>query len=172
MIGRIIGFSLYYGLGVGSAVFAMVTVLPSVRLDRQAAPAPRPAAEHAVLMSGQHGCPVTADAGAMSGCPYLAAVAAQAGCPALRATTAVTGCPYLAAVAARSGCPALRGPAAGSGCPALGHPRHADPPAANPPRPGVAAPKLADPATGWRPPGTVLARLDPTAAAADTSGRS
>lgn len=171
MIGRIIGFSLYYGLGVGSAVLAMVTVLPSVRLDSRVAPAHVSGAQHAVLTSGQQGCPVTAGGGAMSGCPYLAAVSAQARCPALRATSAAAACPYLAAVAAGSGCPALRGSGGLAGCPALGHPRAVDPRAAEPQRPERASPELTDPATGWRPPGTVLARLDETTPAADPSGR-
>jgi hypothetical protein len=38
MIGRTIGFSLYYGLGVGSAVLAMVTVLPPLQLGNGVRP--------------------------------------------------------------------------------------------------------------------------------------
>jgi hypothetical protein len=162
MIGRIIGYSLYYGLGVGSAVLAMVTVLPSVRLDSRANPTHVPGAEHAVLVSGQHGGPVTAGGGMTSGCPYLAAVAAESSCPYLSALAAGSGCPSLTAVSAASRCPALRDSGGSAGCPALGHPRIADPRAAEPQLPEGASPELTDPATGWKPPGTVLARLDGT----------
>lgn len=164
MIGRIIGYSLYYGLGVGSAVLAMVTVLPSARLSGGVAPKQFPAAEHAVFVSGQQGAAVTADQPSPARCPYLAAVSAQGRCPALRATSAAAACPYLAALGARNGCPALRGSGGAAGCPALEHPRAEEPNLQD-----GASPGLTDPATGWRPPGTVLAVLDGTATSADTA---
>jgi len=148
MIGRIIGFSLYYGLGVGSAVLAMVTVLPSVKLSSADGPAADPAIRHAVMVEGTHGDPALAIAEATARCPYLAAAARG-------------GCPYLAAVAARSGCPAPGGPAGGTGCPYLDRRQGVDggapPSTGTPATPEGAAPGPAHPQAEWLPEGTVLA---------------
>jgi len=166
MIRRIIGFSLYYGLGVGSAVLAMVTMLPPLQLGDGVQPDLDGGAQHALYVEGSASRPALAAATATSHCPYLAAVAVGSRCPYLAAVTATTsGCPYLAAVAGRSGgCPYLLSVGRGAGCPFLGGRRGADgeraPRTPRPHGPDGVTPKAIQPDVDWMPEGTVLARLD------------
>ena len=140
MIGRIVAGVLYYGLGVGSAVLAMTTVLPSVKLASGDRPIADPAIRHALIV--EETCPGVADGSAPS-CPYPAATARG------------TGCPYVAAVAARSGCPVLRGTTDGTSCPFLNGRRGAD--GDSTPLPQNVSPAPDRPESGWLPEGTVLA---------------
>ena len=164
MIPRIIGFSLYYGLGVGSAVLAMVTVLPSVQLGGGVRHDVDGGAQHAIYVEGATSCPALAIADATARCPYLATVAAESRCPYLAAMTAASGCPYLAAVAAgSSGCPHLRATGRGVGCPYLEGRPDAGSDGAPPSRaPDGPAPRSIAPTIDWMPEGSVLARLEPT----------
>jgi len=164
VIGRIIGFSLYYGLGVGSAILAMVTVLPSVQLGGSVGPDLDDGVQHALYVEGGTSCPALAIAPATARCPYLATVAAQSGCPYLAAVTAASTCPYLAAVAAgSSGCPYLRATGRGVGCPYLEGQTGSDSEGA-PPSHGQdgATPRSIEPEINWMREGTVLAQLEPT----------
>lgn len=162
MIRRILGFALYYGLGVGSAVLAMVLVLPPMKYGSATATAD--GVQHAVLVEGAQGCPALAGATAASRCPYLAAVAAESHCP------------YLAAVAAGSQCPYLRG-VGGGGCPylnSLPEPGDSDvaPRSERPDDQDRTAPTYSDPEVNWMPDDTVLARVDAARPAPTASNRS
>jgi hypothetical protein len=152
VIRRIVGFSLYYGLGVGSALAAMLTVLPAVRYGGDARPTADRAVQHALLVQGPSGCPAFAMAEAAERCPYLARV------------TARSQCPYLAAVSARSACPYIRDAAEKGRCPYLDRRPGGDTDATRrSPEPrghGFDAPEQATPEVNWMPDGTVLARLD------------
>lgn len=142
MLAKVIASALYYGLGVGSAVLAMVTVLPTVRIasGERATPAV-PAAVHALMV--EESCPGVTDAGISSRCPYAAA---RAG-----------GCPYLAALAAGSACPALEDALDATSCPFLNGRGGADGPRQSAPDDRTPAPEASGPAQKWMPDGTVLA---------------
>jgi hypothetical protein len=165
MIRRIIGFSLYYGLGVGTAVLAMATLLPSLQLGHGVGTDVDSGVQHAIFVAGGVSCPAPAIADATARCPYLAAVAAGSRCPYLAAAASGTRCPYLSALSSSSsGCPYLSGAGGHATCPFLEGRRGADgdhgPQRPQPSAPGGVRPKAIQPDTDWMPEGTVLARLE------------
>lgn len=164
MIRRIIGFSLYYGLGVGSALVAMLTVLPAARYGGDPRPASDRGVQHALLVEGNQACPAVAMAEATTRCPYLAMVTARSKCPYLAGSSARSACPYLPYAAGEGACPYLEGG------------RDADTDATTrppgPPSQDVDAPEHAVPKLDGTPKGTVLARFEAAHPATQVSDRS
>ena len=93
MIKNVLGFALYYGIGMGIALTLLGSVVTGAATDRTGRHEAAIQARPAVLTSWEvdragnpTGCPYLTRMEASSGCPYLAAMAA-AGCPGLERDT-------------------------------------------------------------------------------------